>query len=138
MNQELQLNRAKMIHSFSHSSEHEKEQDTSKIAHSLINPLRRDRNIDSALRNFLIRTIQHRCFPNTKRVTIKFKPWGDTPLLIKIDSHAKHCIACGNHSYYISYFVLTSSCKLAWRLCWKHLSDYDREGIIDYYTGVAN
>lgn len=134
LNSKVTVNSTKMIHSFSHSEDISVET----YIHSIVNPLRRDRNIDSTLRNFLIRAVYNKAYPNIKRTTIKIRPWSDTPLLIKIDSHAKHCIACGNHAYYISYFVLTRTCKLAWRLCWKHLSDYDREGIIDYYTAVAN
>lgn len=132
MSNQVIVNSAGMILLPSHS----KEIDNGRIYHNLVNPLRRDRNLDSSLRNFLTRTIDSRLFPNKKRVTIKIHPWSDTPILLKIDSHAKHCISCGNHAYYVSYFVLTKSCKLAWRLCWKCLNDTDREAIIDKYTIV--
>ena len=130
MTEQITVDRANMIHTSSHS----KEIDSESLVHNLVNPLRRDRNLDSTLRNFLIRSINKKAYPNRKRVTIEIEPWGSTPVLFKIDSHAKHCIACGNHAYYVSYFVYNKSCKLAWRKCWKCLNNEDRESLIDYYT----
>ena len=116
-----------------YSSSHRVETDYAQQAHRLIDPLRRDRNMDSSLRNFLIRSINKKCFPDTKRVTIWVEPWSDTPRFIKIDSHAKHCVDCGNHAYYVVYEY---SITYAFRVCWKHLTDADREALIDEYTIV--
>lgn len=105
---------------------------SSSIAHQLILPLRKNRELDNTMRKFLIRMVNIKCYPNKKRVIVEIENWEETiPKRIKIDSQNRHCNACGNKD--ARYIVNETSWLYAWRLCAKCLSPRDREVLEEYY-----
>ena len=107
----------------------------SSIAHQLISPLRRDRDLDDTIRTFLIRSINNKCYPDKERIVIEIWNWNQSqdsiPKLIKIDSQSRHCNVCGRKAYYITY---KHTLLFGFRLCGLHLTESDRQLLSEYYA----
>lgn len=108
--------------------------DTSNIhnPHQLITQIRYDRKLDDTMKTYLIRAIDKKAYPLKRRSVVERENWDSftEPRRIKISSHTKHCVDCGRSSYFI---VNETQMLYAFRVCWEHLSQADRDMMEQFY-----